>query len=169
MPSISRFRYVALGLVLGGALNLTAARFGWAIRWNHTPSIPMGIYIADSDGQFAEFCPGGFWGALSVERDYRQAGLCFDGREPLLKRIVAHDGDTVAYTDQGVAVNGKLMAASTPHERDMAGRPLQHVAWGEYVLGPGQFWLMGDHPRSFDSRYFGPVDSSQIRNRLRRW
>jgi conjugative transfer signal peptidase TraF len=158
-------------LLLGGmlaAFMLGAVVRG--VRWNHTPSVPVGLYMASKNGQFLEFCPSEPWAGLSVARDYRPAaviGGCPDRRQPLLKRIVGEPGDIIFYDEQGVWVNGQPVKQSKPSAKDTAGRPLEHFAWGFYDLKPGQYWVMGDHPMSFDSRYFGPVDVVQIRNRLK--
>jgi len=93
---------------------------------------------------------------------------CPDGYQPLLKRIVAKAGDLVIFDEKrGVEVNGEVLKDSKPSGKDSAGRPLTHFPSGMASLQPGEYWVMGDHPMSFDSRYFGPVNSSQIRRRLR--
>ena len=47
---------------------------------------------------------------------------------------------------------------------DSAARPLPHIAFGSYRVADEQVWLFGlSHGRSWDSRYFGPVPLSAVR------
>ena len=74
----------------------------------------------------------------------------------MLKQIGAIPGDTV------VLVNGFLYvddaaAKITIASRDSDGGTLS--AWPTPItLQPGQYWLVSDSERGFDSRYFGPLD-----------
>ena len=145
--------------------------FAWwlGIRINWTPSVPTGLYIRDASGPFVEFCPVEPYAALSKSRDYRPSfGTCPDGRQPLLKRLVAKPGDRVTLSADGMRVNGYLIPSSAPRASDSRGRPLPAYLFGSYTVGSGASWVTGDHPQSFDSRYFGPVPASAIRARLRR-
>lgn len=168
MP-VSRFSAYCIGIGAGLLVLAVGDIIGWPIRWNHTASVPTGLYVRSASGDFLAFCPGEPWSKLSVERNYRPAGsVCFDGREPLLKRIVAQAGDTVVMDTKGVSINGTLpLRDSRPMAGDSEQLTLEHFPFGSYTLQPGQYWVMGDHPRSFDSRYFGPIDTSQIHVRLR--
>ena len=143
------------------------------IRWNHTPSVPVGVYAAVPETvrpRYLEFCPAEPWASLSRARAYREpAGLgpaCADRAEPLIKRIAAEAGDTVEFGVGGVSVNGEMLPMSAARRRDTAGREIAHYPFGTYILGDGKYWVMGDDYRSFDSRYYGPVDTSQVRTLL---
>lgn len=35
----------------------------------------------------------------------------------------------------------------------------------QYTLAPGELWIYAPHPKSLDSRYFGPVKSNEIRGK----
>ena len=84
---------------------------------------------------------------------------------PLLKPIVAKAGDVVDVSDHGIAVNGSLLRNSAPLRVDTKGRPLPAWGFGCYVVAPGTVWVASSYnPRSFDSRYFGPVPISAIRD-----
>jgi conjugative transfer signal peptidase TraF len=167
MIHISRFNAamcLAIGsMVLAGCLTTVLLR----VRWNRTASVPIGFYWESATGEYVEFCPSGPWAKMSADRGYRAPGSCFDRHEPLLKRMIGFPGDVVNYDANGVRINGFTLPASAPYQLDTEGRPIQHFPWGEYVLGATQYWVMGSNPRSFDSRYYGPIDGSQIRSRLR--
>ncbi len=136
--------------------------------FNHTPSLPLGWYIADERGPFAEFCPPPL-DFISGPRGYRQKGSCEDGYEPLLKPIVTRPGDYVIFSGKGVSINaGEPLPNSAPRSKDTAGRPLEHYPYGFYPYVRGRVWLISSHnARSFDSRYFGPVSDAAIKRRLR--
>src|SRR5205807_2595642 len=140
----------------------------WAgLRLNDSPSMPTGLYVRTSSASSASlvvFCPADPFARLSVERGYRSRGNCPDGAEPLAKPIVACPGDVVEMSARGMAVNGRLLANTGPLVTDSAGRPLPHWPFGRYVVAPGTVWVASSYSvRSFDSRYFGPVESSQVR------
>ena len=155
----------------GGALSLTLAADWIGLRFNDSPSMPTGIYIrtsSESKSTLAVFCPEGPFARLSVERGYRSRGNCPDGGEPLAKPIVALPGDTVELSARGMAVNGRLLPHTAPLATDSAGRPLLHWPFGRSVVAAGTIWVASSFsPRSFDSRYFGPLRASQVREHVR--
>jgi type IV secretory pathway protease TraF len=59
----------------------------------------------------------------------------------------------------------RLPAIPTP-ATDTRGRPLPRLPAGTYLVRPGEIWLFSPHPRSFDSRCFGPVPVAQVRGLL---
>jgi conjugative transfer signal peptidase TraF len=143
--------------------------YGLGVRINVSPSLPFGLYRVDATGaaKLAEFCPAAPFGDLANIRGYRHAGSCPDGGSPLLKPIVAQAGDMVSVSPEGVYVNGRLLPNSAPRTKDAAGRALVPWRFGTYVVKPGTLWVLSSyHPRSFDSRYFGPIPESAIRERL---
>ena len=149
------------------ALFLTCAWTG--VRLNMSNSLPRGLYIATAgETNFVEFCPSEPFASLAVRRGYRQPGRCPDGGAPLLKPVVACAGDLVTFSERGIAVNGRLLDRTAPLKFDGRGRPL--VAWpfGLYHVSPGTVWVASSYsPRSFDSRYFGPIPLTTIQGRLR--
>ena len=140
------------------------------LRFNTSPSLPMGLYITTADGgaSLVEFCPAEPFATLAIERGYRDAGTCGDGAAPLLKPIVARSGDKVDMSARGISVNGTLLPNTAPLSKDAKGRPLDAWPFGRYLVAPGTVWVASSyHPRSFDSRYFGPLSTSAIRHRLK--
>jgi conjugative transfer signal peptidase TraF len=140
------------------------------VRINLSPSLPIGLYqVAPGlDATLVEFCPPEPFASMANARGYRHPGTCPDGGAPLMKPVVARAGDVVSVSKRGVAVNGSDLLNSAPLTRDTAGRPLTPWPYGTYTVQQGTIWVLsGYHPRSFDSRYFGPISASLIRNRLR--
>jgi conjugative transfer signal peptidase TraF len=140
------------------------------LRINTSPSLPMGLYMttADAGANLIELCPVEPFATLSIERGYRDPGTCRDGAAPLLKPVVAKSGDIVEVSSRGISVNGALLPNTAPLTRDTKGRHLQAWTSGRYLVDPGTVWVASSyHPRSFDSRYFGPLSTAAIRHRLK--
>lgn len=155
----------------GGALALAVAAQWAGLRLNDSPSMPTGLYVrtsSESGSSLVVFCPAEPFARLSVERGYRSRGNCPDGAEPLAKPIAARSDDIVGLSATGMAVNGQLLPNTAPLVTDTAGRPLPHWPFGRYVVPPSTVWVASSYsPRSFDSRYFGPVQASQVREHVR--
>lgn len=164
---------VLLGWILSVAASLglaLATAYSLGLRINTSYSLPMGLYVTTSDTQsaFVEFCPSGESARLSKMRGYRSAGECSDGGAPLLKQIVAREGDIVEMSPLGISVNGKLLQNTAPLARDGAGRPLAPWKFGTYKVARGQVWVASTYNRgSYDSRYFGPIAVTSIGSRLK--
>jgi conjugative transfer signal peptidase TraF len=157
---------VAIGVAI--AVFQLSGVFG--LRMNTSPSLPMGLYIttADTDANLVEFCPVDPFATLSIARGYRDPGACRDGAAPLLKPIIARSGDVVEVSAHGISVNGALLPNTAPLATDTKGRHLEAWPSGQYVVKPGTIWVASSyHPRSFDSRYFGPLSTAAIRHRLK--
>jgi conjugative transfer signal peptidase TraF len=161
-----------LVLIFGSdALGLALAAAAFGVRFNDSPSMPIGLYVttsSDSRGTLVVFCPAEPFARLSIERGYRSRGNCPDSGEPLAKPTVARPGDLVELSATGLAVNGRLLPNTAPLEKDSAGRPLSHCPFGRYFVAPGSIWVASSfNARSFDSRYFGPVAVSRVREHVR--
>jgi conjugative transfer signal peptidase TraF len=164
-----RFALILCGLGVGiYAAGGLAREFGLVI--NHTMSAPRGLWRVKplagpiERGQMVRLCPpDGPAFRLARERGYLTDGRCPGGYEPMLKIVRAIPGDLVEVSAEGVAVNGDLIANSAPLARDRADRALNAMPKGTYAVADGEVWLLSTYnPKSFDSRYFGPVASAQI-------
>lgn len=132
--------------------------YAGGLRWNVTASAPRGFYAVTDPAQasYLSFCPDD--GGLSAQRGYRPYGLCPDLRESILKPITAKPGKWVRVTPQGTWIDGRLLPNTAPLAVDSRGRTLTPWPFGDYRLGLGEFWTVSSYdPRSYDSRYFGPV------------
>jgi conjugative transfer signal peptidase TraF len=140
------------------------------IRINHTPSLAVGLWRITPlngpprRGQIVSFCPPE---GTALREAWRRgsigSGPCPGGYEPMLKEVIAITGDVVRLDAAGVAVNGRLLPRSRRLDTDAAGQPVPGIAHGTMTLASDSFWAGAfAHPRSFDSRYFGPVSSGSI-------
>ncbi|MDQ3308556.1 MAG: conjugative transfer signal peptidase TraF [Gemmatimonadota bacterium] len=137
------------------------------VRWTYTGSIPAGVYHFTSGvparGVIVAVCLRSPVAQFALERRYVRRGRCPSGVEELAKPVLAMVGDTVELGPNLITVNGRRIPHSESFAQDSRGRPLPHYPWGKYVLQDGDLWLFSPyHPRSFDSRYFGPVQESQV-------
>lgn len=140
------------------------------LRINTSYSLPMGIYAVTTDprANLIEFCPTGVYSEVSAGRGYRSAGNCPDGAVPLLKPIVAREGDLVELGKDGIAINGTRLPNTAPLRIDRNGRLLDAFPFGRYHVAAGEVWVASSYNRgSFDSRYMGPIQLSMVRSRLR--
>ncbi len=166
---------ITVGVTIAGAavLVLGAACYAAGARINTTKSIPVGLYWTTSapveKGAYVLWCPpkaGVFDDAK--ERGYIGAGFCAGGYGYMMKRVLAAKSDTVTVTDDGVRVNGELLPLSKPIKTDSAGRPLPRFQADRYTLGNSEVLLMSDvSGTSFDGRYFGPINLSQVKTVIR--
>jgi conjugative transfer signal peptidase TraF len=154
-----------------GTLTVALSAEWIGLRYNDSPSMPMGLYVRtslQSNSTLVVFCPDEPFANLSVSRGYRSRGNCPDGAEPLAKPIAARPGDTVELSASGMAVNGRPLPNTEPLVVDLSGRPLPHWPFGKYVVASGTVWVASSYsPRSFDSRYFGPIKTDQVRESVR--
>jgi conjugative transfer signal peptidase TraF len=170
-----KFRRLMVGIVVAGVsiLALSGVFYLAGARINTTKSIPVGLYWTTSapveKGAYVIFCPpqvGVF--ATAKDRGYIGSGFCPGGYGYFMKRVLAAKNDTVSITDKGVLVNGVLLPQSVPLKADLAGRALPHFQADHYTLGTSEVLLMSDVSRtSFDGRYFGPINRSQIKTVIR--
>jgi conjugative transfer signal peptidase TraF len=142
----------------------------FGVRFNLTQSLPGFLYIITNDDSspLVDFCPEGAFAQLSKERGYRRSGICPDGAAPILKPIVAKAGDIVEVSPNGITVNGTLLRNTAPRTTDSRGCPLAHWPFGRYDVAPGFVWVASEYNAlSFDSRYYGPIKITWIRDHLR--
>lgn len=162
-----------LALLGSGFLLLFAVVSFAGAKVNTTKSIPVGLYWAISAqvrrGAYVMFCPpenNVF--DMAKSRGYIAAGFCPGDYGCLMKRVVALGGDSVNVSPEGVFVNGALLPNSKPLTADLSGRPLPQLRLNHYLMQASQVFLMSDVSKtSFDGRYYGPVDISQIKTVIR--
>jgi conjugative transfer signal peptidase TraF len=166
-----RRRHAAICTVAGAVLGVFAVAQAAGLRINTTPSMPVGLWMVTTStlspgrGEIVAVClPDSDPAREAFRRGYIGAGSCPSGAEPLVKPVAAIDGDVVAVSAAGIAVNGAAIGNTAPLRRDEAGRPLLPVPAGLYRVPSGELWLLSGHdPRSFDSRYFGAVPIAGVR------
>ena len=172
MPVISMRPNRLATLALSGAAVILLCLWAWGAgyRCNPTPSLPVGLYrLAAGTPQRGEpvaICLSGPFADLAAERGYLKPGSCPSGLRPLLKRLAGLPGDLIQVDRDGIRVTpaGSPVACLWLESRiktvDRHGRPVVS-ALTSGVIPAGSALVLGEHPGSFDSRYFGlvPLDS----------
>ncbi len=157
---------------IGAAFATTALACALGARVNTTGSYPPGLYWmtgeAEHKGALVIACPPDVEAvAEGFRRGYIGAGFCPGGYGYVIKKIVGLPGDRVSITGLGVSVNGKPVPNSAPRQADTEGKPLPFRETA-YTLGTAQVLLMSDYSlKSFDGRYFGPIEQTGIKGVLR--
>lgn len=90
-----------------------------------------------------------------------------DPSRDFIKRVVGVEGDMVESRGKVVHVNGKPLTEPYMQHTDPAVRTAQpRDNFGPYLVPKGKFFVMGDNrDQSYDSRYWGYVDLSDIRGK----
>ncbi len=131
------------------------------VRYNTTPSAPIGFYwctpLRDTTtlhrGDLVVLTPPPW-----VRDEVRAVAPGLDVTRPWMKAIVAMEGDTVCLEGDDVTING-VVQAHRPLLRDYALMPLE----GCVPLAPETYFVLNEHPRSFDGRYVGVFPRTIIR------
>ena len=147
-------------LLLAGA---TLLKLPKKLVYNPSESAPLGFYWIDQEpisrGDYVYVRAPERVRDLVIERGYLPPDVA------LLKRVVGLNGDRICRDGTDISVNGKVVASAL--ERDSLGRVMPRWS-GCRVLNEAEVFLLQDHPRSFDGRYFGPVDRRFVIGRARR-
>lgn len=147
------------GAALALLLLPTVYRPQLRLVWNASASVPLGLYriepgVAPQFGDLVALRPSPALGRFMAERRYVEANVL------LIKPVAAASGATVCRIGVRVTIDARPVASALP--RDRFGRPLP--AWsGCRRLRAGELFLIAPYRRdSFDSRYFGVIDSRRI-------
>jgi conjugative transfer signal peptidase TraF len=138
------------------------------VRINLSASMPQGIYLLSGSsavdvGDFVMVCLNHSLAQFALQRRYLHRGNCANGTQPLLKQVVAVCGDSVMLLTNKVVIHHKALPHSATFMVDSVNRPLPAIPRGLYILKANQLWLYGtESSKSWDSRYFGAVDRSQV-------
>jgi conjugative transfer signal peptidase TraF len=157
---MSRPRPVALLVTAALAVSALAwaqVRTGDLVVYNHSRSIPVGLYVRIGVSPT---------GASIVTVRARDVALDeavargFDGQnDRFIKRVAALAGDIVCADGDVILINGRH--AAERRRKNSTGSILPR--WeGCIALSADELFLLGDTPDSFDSRYWGPVRRSLI-------
>ena len=132
-------------------------------------SAALGIYRLEGGvhrplerGDMVAVCLDGWPALMAKERGYLPLGSCPSGITPILKEVRGVAGDRIRVVEGRLVIG--LERQPPLSETDSEGRTLEPVRdWGG-VVPEGEVWLTGltRRPRSWDSRYFGPIPESWV-------
>lgn len=131
--------------------------------WNASASAPVGLYVVSpgavpETGDMVVARLPTVFRQLAAERRYVPQNV------PLVKRVAAVAGDEVCAFGQSVSVNGALAAERQAFD----GMDRQMPFWlGCVRLRGRQLFLLMDNRDSFDGRYFGVTEDSDVIGKAR--
>jgi conjugative transfer signal peptidase TraF len=125
--------------------------------WNASESVPIGWYLVSKRqpniGEIAVIKPDDWVQIYASSRGYLPKDVW------LLKHIFSVNPSNICRFGAHVFVNGKHVArAKTMDKRHR----LLPVWKGCKALKPTQYFVLGHHQDSFDSRYFGHIEKRQV-------
>ncbi|UCI32120.1 S26 family signal peptidase [Mesorhizobium sp. B4-1-4] len=133
----------------------------WLV-WNASASAPVGLYFVSSAtparGDLVLVRTPDTVAVLAEKRSYLPRNV------PLVKRIAARPGEHVCTFDDAIIIRGEIVARRLA--TDTQGRALPWWNACRKLAAGEVFLLNGEAPRSFDSRYFGPVPATNVIGRL---
>lgn len=166
-------RKARIAAALATPLLLAAVPIGGVagLTLNWSASVPPGLYWtldrAPQKGELVKVCPPDREPFRTArQRGYITGGNCPGNYEPMLKRFLAAKGDRIEIGHEGVAVNGRALPNSAPRPRDGKGRVLPRISL-DRVLGTREALVMTDYPDSFDGRYAGPIERTNLVSAVR--
>ena len=152
-------RLVMVGLVL--VIMIMAAdyvRSRWIVGGvspnNPTSLIGHWLFVVDRHNKQVER------GALVAFRTDERMTPWYSQGTIFVKQVAALPGDRVDVDEQGMHVNGRTLADALLLTSTL-NKPIEAFVRSD-VVHPGQYWVLGTSPDSFDSRYWGPIRQDQI-------
>jgi len=145
-------------------------------RLNMTASLPKGIYkITEREaakyarGDLIMFClPENEETKKAKERGYILPGFACGGSLPLMKRVAGISGDRIEVKGGNLHVNGRPLKNGNVFKKDGERRDMKSC--GDLTLSENEVFAVSLYnPKSFDSRYFGPVNKNSIIGKVRRF
>jgi len=152
-------RAALVGFGCGCVLATTIAPPRPHLVWNASASAPLGLYRVTAgvplhrEDMVIARTPRSVR-ALAASRHYIPANV------PLVKRVAAVPGDLVCAAGTTVTVNGRVLA--TRRASDHLNRPLPWWNGCRMLREGALFLVMAGTPDSFDGRYFGPTEASDV-------
>lgn len=147
-------------LIIFGTVALLNTRPEPMFFYNSSASIPLGVYYKiEYDGKLQTgdivvFTPPEKAKKIAYERGYISEGT------PMMKYVVAVEGDEFLIDGSDFFAAEKYYGHVAAE--DSAGRELYPYSNHMFTVNKGEFIAAGTHPRSFDSRYWGPVSENNI-------
>ena len=136
----------------------SVVNFAPVLVWNASASAPVGFYRikqyeALEIGDYVLVRPDETLAKLIAERGYLPENI------PLLKRVAAVPGDEICRKSEAIFINETLVAEARIF--DSSGRKLP--SWnGCFRLRSGELFLLNDHEKSLDGRYFGSTNAEDV-------
>jgi len=116
-----------------------------------TPSTPYRLFFIAGKPDRIE--NGGY---VLFEKDLTEIGG--KTQEKIIKRVVCAEGSVLQHQGRDYYCNGEWLGHAKERSRD--GKPTVPFVY-DGKIPPGKLFVMGTHTDSYDSRYFGFVDTKE--------
>ena len=138
------------GAAIAALTGASLVNFSPSIIWNASASAPIGLYtVKNASPTFGDYVlveP-----AKPVRNLIEQRGY-LPPETPLVKRVAAMSGQEICRIDDKILIDKTIVAYALVE--DSLGRPMP-VWRGCMTLKKTQLFLLNDHEKSLDGRYFG--------------
>lgn len=88
----------------------------------------------------------------------------FIGERIMVKEIKCRAGQTLTKYKDEFFCNGQKLGKALKKAKDGRDLPVWNIK--EVVIPEGQFYVSGEHERSYDSRYYGLIKETQVTGKL---
>lgn len=147
-------KLLALSLVMASTATFFLWRYDFGIDTSRDRCLaPYKFFAIDKHQQ--EVSVGDF----VAYRAKRMTPYIEDG-STVIKKVVAMAGDHITVKDGQVSINGEFRFGGF-HETGLLGKDVSDFD-RDFTLEEGELYVHGWHPLSYDSRYWGAVESTQI-------
>jgi conjugal transfer pilin signal peptidase TrbI len=163
-------RLAALLAGLAATATYAASRYTVGLDTQDTRCLDEWVYVIDTwDRPKAEEVARDDYLAVVLTADQTPRTAKWPLNQVMVKKaLAAAPGDQIEVTNAGVFFrhgseawsHGAALAAA----RLIGASPEGFVR--SFTLAPGQIFLMGDNPLSYDGRYYGPISETQIVGRV---
>lgn len=127
------------------------------IAWNASPSLPVGLYLVNNSplkrGDLVLVQLPDWAQLVADQRGYLPRHI------PALKRLSALSGDRVCRFGGMVVINGRATVKARLFDNLRRRMPVWR---GCMTLNSRQVFLLADHRNSFDGRYIGVTETTDI-------
>ncbi len=152
-----------ISLILNAVLLLGNAKLLPEIHINNSDSAPKGFYLITNDEPGKD-------DYVIVSKDKLDIDVEIYEYIPdsLLKKISFCENEAIIINEKGLYIDGNVIhmfEQAINEELNIEAIPY----YCNIVLGDNEVFLMNEHPRSFDSRYFGAVSKDILRKAEPLW
>ncbi|MBU1343512.1 MAG: conjugative transfer signal peptidase TraF [Proteobacteria bacterium] len=141
--------------------------FESGLRFNLTPSLPIGVWKIDKNfiriekGDYVWFTPTREIADFGIQRGYLEENKsCPNYSIPLLKQVYGLPGDSYSFFDDIVRINNLPVENAKRRKTDSKGRPMPKILDG--IVQRDRIFVLTLHSLSFDSRYFDTIPMENV-------
>lgn len=160
MSNAARYLFLPLAALAMLALFCQLIHQKYGLRYQISPSMPKGWYEIHYMPQPIQRHSLIVFKAPEPYEDFLLSHHLIPDNGELLKEVIAVPGDTACIKHHQLWVNSKAIAKQNPDIINDKTIPKENFCG---TLSSEEYLVLGPfHPRSYDSRYFGPIPKANI-------